>query len=334
MPDVRDFPEQQMNNLSTYYKVEVELPKKISLHSNSNVPRDEFLRGCSNVLSRNQKNLGFLGLLEGSLTIETQTYDEAMAPENRDGVSELPILNICFYFESAIGAQRWKSELSTTLDKKTPIQLEIETTEDWNEKWRDHFKGESILPFWRITPIWQKGIEKPKPSEIEILMNPSLGFGTGNHPTTQLCLEALGDESLKGKKVLDFGSGSGILAVAAAKLGAKVDAVEIDDMALQSAKDCAQINEVKDQISFSEELKDENKYDVIVSNILMSVLVEFAPRLVDLLNDNGVLILSGLLNENLKETTEAYSSCFHAKWGKPPTITSSSKDDWNRIVFK
>lgn len=138
-----------------------------------------------------------------------------------------------------------------------------------------------------------------------VRLEPGLGFGTGEHPTTSMCLTWLANNPLQGLNVLDFGTGSGILAIATKKLGAqRVDAVDIDPLALQTARDNARYNDV--EVSVMEQLSPTRRYDLIVANILLNTIVEFASILTTHLNPGGVILLTGLLPSQIEQVKSTY----------------------------
>jgi ribosomal protein L11 methyltransferase len=323
-----------MTSSDIYFILSIDLPQEVLLKSsNERVSRDFLASKWGEYLYQKQAESSFLGIFEGQAIPATPLYDAGEAPADRNEVSKLKNSTMTFYFSTLEGTQSWKKHLEEVLNEKYPITIESKKNQDWNAKWREGFTGEKIPPFWTITPIWNA---KPQSTSYEILMNPSLGFGTGNHETTQLCLEALGNiGDLKSKDVLDFGSGSGILSVGAAFLGAKVDSVEIDEMALQSAEECARLNKIEDKIKFSRYLIEQEKtYDLIVANILMSVLLEFSDKIVEKLTSSSTLILSGLLYENLEPTITAYQQEFQKKFKTRASFTVANKNEWYRLIFK
>ncbi|MGB0847034.1 MAG: 50S ribosomal protein L11 methyltransferase, partial [Thiolinea sp.] len=175
-----------------------------------------------------------------------------------------------------------------------------------------------------IYPSWT---EAPDDASVKILLDPGLAFGTGNHPTTALCLEWLDGEDLSGKTVLDYGCGSGILAIAAAKLGAAhVMATDIDPQALEATLENCRRNDIPEgQVTtlMPEELP-AGTYDVVVANILAGPLVTLAPTVLSHLKPGGRLALSGILNEQSEMIEAAYS----------PALTDysiSSQEDWIRL---
>jgi len=272
----------------------------------------------------------FSGIDQGATTA-SGIFDEGIAPQDRDLSNGKPNSPIKFHFQTLKGAERFVELLRDEAGIQSFPKILKVASQDWNQAWRDSFQGVDIPPCWRIQPVWR---EKPQaqPHQEVIWMNPSLGFGTGEHPTTQLCLEAIGDQNdLQGRKVLDFGAGSGILAVAAAKRGAFVSAVEIDSLALESAKECATINHVSEQIHFSKDLATAiGRYDLIVANILRNVLLDYAEILVSRLRPGGSILLSGILEIDRQDVLSRYQSLM----GEGVTVKEMKKGDWLALLFQ
>src|SRR6185437_14290065 len=155
--------------------------------------------------------------------------------------------------------------------------------QDWDARWKESFPGVEVPPFWHILPPWVDAPAERGGVRV-IRLNPGAGFGTGTHETTQLCLRALaerGSTRVRGRRVLDFGSGSGILSIGAALLGAQVDAVEIDPLALENSLENARLSHVENSIAFHEGLPDvpPGGYPVVLANILRPVLLEHCQEL-------------------------------------------------------
>ncbi|MBN8555383.1 MAG: 50S ribosomal protein L11 methyltransferase [Deltaproteobacteria bacterium] len=273
---------------------------------------------------------GFQGAFEGEAFSQERILDSDLPPSRRDLIRDQDFILSKFYFSEKNGAEAARKEILNQLGDQIEIQLEEIPFEDWNKKWREAFTGVDVSPYWSIVPLWNA--ERSVPSgHQKIVMNPSLGFGTGEHSTTQLCLAALGELSLEGKKVLDFGAGSGILSVAAALKGADVISIEIDEMALQSAQDCAEMNGVSDKIKFFQFLPENFSslapFDLVVANILKNVLIEFSSTLSKSLAPHGDLILSGLLENDLKEVQDVYQSYFDPR----RKFSATNLKEWWRL---
>ncbi len=190
---------------------------------------------------------------------------------------------------------------------------------DWAELWKANYKpiriGNRLLviPSWLANPL-TRTTQPPNYPTIPILMDPGMAFGTGTHPTTQLCLALLEDHLKPGDTVLDLGCGSGILAIAAAKLGAKsVLAVDIDDDSIRATKENAEINGVADKIetvlgSLSNPQSLITNYQLTVANIIAPVIIRLlGPEegLAQTLAPNGLLVVSGILAEQGGDVTAA-----------------------------
>ncbi len=175
---------------------------------------------------------------------------------------------------------------------------------DWGKSWKEHFKPFSIVPGLVIVPTWEEYVAKE--GEAVITMDPGMAFGTGHHATTSLTLEFI-RESLAGtsnKKVLDVGTGTGILGMAAVLFqAAAVKATDNDPEAVKAARENVTFNNMQDQMEVSLSSLDEihESFDVVVANIVHDVLIGMADDLIRLTNKGGYLILSGLLAEKQLE---------------------------------
>lgn len=189
---------------------------------------------------------------------------------------------------------------------------EISVLED--RDWVNEFKfGHGVKIFADRLCVCPSWCELPRDDIAHIILDPGLAFGTGTHETTAACLEWLTSNDIKNKSVIDFGCGSGILALAAVKLGAeKVYAVDIDPQALQATEENAKRNNVTDQLVIAH--PDDIQLpavDVLVANVLLNPLQELANHFSELVRPRGDLVLSGLLSTQAEECLEAYQSWFN-----------------------
>ena len=201
-----------------------------------------------------------------------------------------------------------------------------ETLDDqvWERAWMDDFAPMRFGERLWIVPSWS---ESPDPQAVNLKLDPGLAFGTGTHETTALCLEWLDRADLQGKTVLDFGCGSGVLAIAALLLGAgNATGTDIDPQALTASEDNARNNGVADGLSLylPENLPAEYRCDVLVANILAGPLVELADQLAGYCHPGGTLALSGILAEQAESVRAAYTPWFDLN----PT---TQQGDWVRI---
>jgi len=204
------------------------------------------------------------------------------------------------------------------------LQVDILENEDWTRKWIENFKpiacGEKL---W-ICPSW---CEPPNPEAINLLLDPGLAFGTGTHPTTFLCLEWLDANEMKGKTVIDYGCGSGILGIAALLLGAeRVIAVDNDPQALLATADNAQRNNLpKGAIEcYLPEQCPEIQADILIANILAQPLYTLRDHLANLCKPNAKIALSGVLREQAEDLRQHYQDQFSMN----PT---HFMEDWSRL---
>ena len=199
---------------------------------------------------------------------------------------------------------------SNVLDDNFAYKVEQLEDKDWEREWMDNFHPMKFGERLWICPSWR---EIPEPDAINVMLDPGLAFGTGTHATTALCLEWLESIDLKGKTVIDFGCGSGILAIAAIKLGAaKVVGIDIDPQAITASKDNATRNGVADQLElFLPQDQPENLVaDVVVANILAAPLRELSSIITAHVKPKGVLAMSGVLDIQALDVASYYSENF------------------------
>jgi ribosomal protein L11 methyltransferase len=184
------------------------------------------------------------------------------------------------------------------------LEFRIVPETDWVRATQAQFDPIEITPNLWIVPTW---CEPPKPEAINLRIDPGLAFGTGTHPTTRLCLEWLSRQSLTKCNVLDYGCGSGILAMAAAALGARdVFGVDIDPQAIETAKLNTQANGFYVNYATSSTAL-EGQYDVVVANILAGPLTVLAPAIASHVRDGGALVLAGILTPQIERIQTAYA---------------------------
>lgn len=192
-------------------------------------------------------------------------------------------------------------------------ELSIDRLDDqpWERAWMDSFHP---MQFGRRLWILPRGQQLPDDAvdPVVVILDPGLAFGTGTHPTTALCLQWLDGENLGGKSLIDFGCGSGILAIAALKLGVKSAlGIDHDPQALIASRQNADENAVGDRLTVvGSDVPVGEQTDIVVANILASVLVELAPQIGALVKPGGRLALSGILAEQAEQVMDAFSDMF------------------------
>ena len=228
-------------------------------------------------------------------------------------------------FADRHNAEILREQIRQHLDNdRLDIEIASLPDRDWTRAWMDTFKP---MQFGKQLWVCPKHMEPPDPLAVNLRLDPGLAFGTGTHPTTSLCLRWL-DAHVSPhsgyRNVLDYGCGSGILAVAAIMLGAdSADCVDIDEQALQATRDNAEANQVSDRISTYQppDLEADSQYELVLANILSGPLTELAPVLAKHCRPGGDIVLSGILSDQAESVRMAYSGFFNM-------ITTETLDDW------
>lgn len=246
----------------------------------------------------------------------------------RDGE---PVLIRAYLPASELGAVL-TDDLRTALHAFSSVELTAKPfyEQDWSVSWREFFgiveTGGRIV----IVPSWLE--HEPAPGQIAIKLDPGRAFGTGHHESTRLCLKALEQALEPGASVLDVGTGSGILAIAAALLGAgPIKGIDIDPIAVEVAKENAVGNGVAEQLDLSAGVLDADhgtQYDIVVANINRDANAALAPVFSAVTRPGGSLILSGFLEEDAPIVTRAMTSS-----GFTPADTQHERD-WCMLAFR
>ena len=185
------------------------------------------------------------------------------------------------------------------------VELEKVEQEDWQNGWRKYYHPMEIGRHLAVVPSWQEY----ETDRVKLILDPGLAFGTGGHETTSLCLEALDQLVRGGERVLDIGTGSGILAIAALKLGAaQAEGVDIDPVAVRTAGENAALNGVADRLTvLAGDLSDKasGQYQIITANIVANAIMALAPAVPGLMAEGGVFIASGIIDTRKEEVIAA-----------------------------
>lgn len=279
------------------------------------------------------------------------TTDENTAPQIADFFSDLGALSVTYLdaedvpiYEPALNETKiWQNTVVVALYEEdsepelirtalfsrfaqSPLsnwQAEVLEDQDWERAWMEYYQPMKFADKLWVCPTGQENYEA---GTVCLTLDPGLAFGTGTHPTTALCLEWLASHDLTDKIVIDYGCGSGILAVAAVLLGAKhAHAIDIDPQAITATLANAEKNQVTDKIScYLPEQFTPLAADIVLANILAKPLIELAPAIMKLVRPQGQLVLSGILNEQADSVSAAYSTEMRMN----PAVT---QEDWCRL---
>ena len=270
--------------------------------------------------------------LFNSLGAVSVTYmDAADQPVYEPAPSETRIwteTRVIGLFELNTDPKLIETVVSAQFNEHPLYNWQQETLQDqaWERTWMEYYQPMKFGQRLWVCPTDQ---EQSEPGTVCLILDPGLAFGTGTHPTTALCLEWLASHDLTGKTVIDFGCGSGILAIAALLLGAKeAHAVDIDPQALTATLNNAEKNNIRNNIYcyLPEQFRDRHA-EIVLANILAKPLMEMSSQLTEMVKPGGELILSGILKEQAREIAEKYSQYLKLN---PPVFL----EDWCRLIGK
>ena len=225
-----------------------------------------------------------------------------------------------------------KNLLQKLIDNRmiSSFKIEAETHEykNWNEEWEKGLNVIEISDRIVIKPSFKE--YENKPDEIVITIDPKMSFGTGEHQTTKLVIQLMEKYINEGIRVLDVGTGTGILSIAAVKLGVKSAlAIDNDEWCLENIEDNIKLNNADDKIEIRictiQQIEVE-KYDLVLANIQKNVLLDIAGEIIERLNDRGILILSGLLIEDEKDIAKKYN--------RLNLLERKTMGEWLALVFQ
>ena len=270
-------------------------------------------------------DLGALSITLQDANAETPDEQAIFEP----GVGELPLwptITLHALFDEHADRRGLSAALGELLPWLEPDQLSFAEVadQDWERAWMDQFKP---MPFGRRLWIYPWNIEPPADDGLVVVrLDPGLAFGSGTHPTTALCLEWLDGLDLAGQSVIDYGCGSGILAIAALKLGAtSAIGVDNDPQALTASQDNAERNGVAERLAlFLPEDHASEPADVFVANILAGPLGELAPTFAAAAKPGAPFAISGILDGQQDELLARYAEWFDA-------LRVDTRDGWVRI---
>ena len=209
------------------------------------------------------------------------------------------------------------------LNNELVFSIEKRKEEPWDKEWKKFYKPISEGIF-TIVPEW----ENFNGNQTEIRINPNTAFGTGQHETTRLCLNYLSELDLQGKKILDVGTGSGILAIAALKKGGdSALLLDTDENAVKSASNNLNLNNIENARIELRSIEKEDKADIVIANITANILLSIKNLLCNAVNEKGNLLLSGIIDERAEEIKRAFSE--NIKF-----VSNKKYGEWNAFLFQ
>lgn len=252
------------------------------------------------------------------LKAKTENFDEQFRLDPKDYPDS--DIRILVYFDETYNIDTELDKIrqfikDAPLKNKEDIEIKAGLIDeiDWENEWKKYFHNFKVGKNFFIVPSWEYADVDIADSDRVIKIDPGMAFGTGDHATTSLCLTFLEDVIKPSDKVIDVGTGSGILSIGAYLLGAEtIKATDIDDLSLQVSKENFALNGCRDNITVmpGDLLKDEtDKYDVIVANILAHIIDDMIDDAYELLNDNGRFIASGIIVEKRDDITAHMKQC-------------------------
>lgn len=230
--------------------------------------------------------------------------------------------------------------LAAWLEDGVEADLKIEPveTKDWANQWRENFPPLEIGPFL-ITPTWEDVTDTDK---IVIRLDPGLAFGTGQHPTTRMCLELLAEVVTEGVRLLDVGCGSGILSIAAAKLGAKVTGSDLDPWCVSATQENAELNGVEIEVYGDADLGwMTSPFPLVVANLMSDLLIRLSAELARVTEVGGILVVSGISLPRADDVEVALRAAGFETWQKR-TMEGESRTEgdsswterWAAFIFR
>ena len=258
-----------------------------------------------------------------SVTLEDAADDPVLEPA--PGATPLwPTVVVKALFDAGSSPDAIRSALAQALPGAPDPRFELLADKAWEREWLKDFRP---MRFGRRLWVCPGGMSAGDADAIRVELDPGLAFGTGTHPTTALCLEWLDARPPEGRQVVDYGCGSGILAIAAALLGAQdILAMDIDPQALLATRENAARNRVLARIAVTADpTLPPASADVLLANILAGPLVELAPRFAQAVRPGGLLALSGLLAEQAAAVTAAYQPWFDIG-------TTATREGWTLLA--
>lgn len=267
-------------------------------------------------------------IAQGAVSVTFEDAKDQPIFEPELGTTPIWDLNkVIGLFDAETQGNQVVAQIKQTLPQLAENTFTIEALEDkdWIREWMDQFKPMQFGDNLWIVPSWHT---PPQADAVNLMLDPGMAFGTGTHPTTALCLTWLDQHPPTNQTVIDYGCGSGILALAAAKLGAtQVKGTDIDPQAIQASEQNAERNQASIEFALVKDF-DAPPADLLIANILAGPLKELAPEFTRLLKPQGTLVLSGILTTQAADLITHYQSLgYHF-------IKQNNLDEWSQLSFQ
>ncbi len=247
------------------------------------------------------------GFLAQAITTENAGEDEFYEVAF-PGTPDWQTVKLTALFTQEVNLREIVDFVKSHFQSEVPVSIEHLVDQDWERVWLESFTPIKVGEQLWVCPSWCEPIA---PDERNIILDPGLAFGTGTHATTHLCLQWLAKQNLEGQTVLDYGAGSGLLAIASLFSGARhADAVDIDPLAVEASLNNADLNGVKTQLHayLPEDLPESHRYEIVIANILAEVIIELRDTLLLHLQPGGSILLTGILNTQVQRVVDAFAN--------------------------
>ena len=247
------------------------------------------------------------GFLAQAITTENAGEDEFYEIAF-PGKPDWQVVQLKALFNEKIELSDIISFVQNYFESEIPVQIEHLEDQNWERVWLASFKPIKVGENLWVCPSWCEPTDK---QARNIILDPGLAFGTGTHPTTHLCLQWIADQDLSAQTVLDYGAGSGLLAIGALFSGAlHADAVDIDPLSVTACNENARRNNVSYQLQacLPRQLEASKRYNLVIANILAEVIIELHNTLLLHLDNNGTLLLTGILNCQANRVINAFAT--------------------------
>ena len=202
-----------------------------------------------------------------------------------------------------IKEEDYKEDALAEILKGTPFQKLLIADANWNEKWESDFTPVIVEQFVGIRAGFHKPVTAVK---HEIIITPKMSFGTGHHATTYLMIQQMEHMNFENKKVLDFGTGTGVLAILADKLGAQVTAIDNDDWSITNAKENIEVNKCSNVTLSKADAPPDEQYDIILANINLNIIMASLQLMKKVVRKEGYILISGILSADITRVKEAF----------------------------